>query len=37
MCAMSTQVLTCYNNCPGAPGQFGMQQQNTQYCQAAKV
>ncbi|KXL44286.1 hypothetical protein M433DRAFT_279719 [Acidomyces richmondensis BFW] len=37
LCTQSTNVLTCYNNCPSDPNAFAAQQQNTAYCNAAKA
>ncbi|QKX56128.1 uncharacterized protein TRUGW13939_03228 [Talaromyces rugulosus] len=37
LCNQSTNVLTCYNNCPGDDNQFGAQQTKTSYCNAAKA
>jgi len=37
LCTQSTNVLTCYNNCPSDPNAFGSQQQQTSYCNAAKA
>ncbi|KAH9817416.1 GPI anchored serine-threonine rich protein [Teratosphaeria destructans] len=37
LCTQSTNVLTCYNNCPSDPNAFGSKQQNTAYCNAAKA
>lgn len=37
LCTQSTNVNTCYNNCPGHPDQFGAQQTMTSYCNAAKA
>ncbi|KAL2011731.1 hypothetical protein VTN00DRAFT_4449 [Thermoascus crustaceus] len=35
LCEQSNNVLTCYNNCPGHPNQFGAQQTKDSYCNAA--
>lgn len=35
MCTRANDVLTCYNNCPGDPDQFGAQQTKISYCNAA--
>jgi len=37
MCTQTTNVLTCYNNCPTDPNAYGVQQQQTSYCNAAKA
>lgn len=37
LCEQSTNVLTCYNNCPGDSGQFGAQQTKESYCNAASA
>ncbi|BDD55087.1 hypothetical protein MPDQ_006850 [Monascus purpureus] len=37
LCEQSTNVLTCYNNCPGDSGQFGAQQTKESYCNAANA
>ena len=37
LCTQTTNVLTCYNNCPTDPNAFGVQQQQTSYCNAAKA
>ena len=37
LCTQSTNVLTCYNNCPSDPNAFGAQQTQTSYCNAAKA
>ncbi|GAD95337.1 GPI anchored serine-threonine rich protein [Paecilomyces variotii No. 5] len=37
LCDQSNNVLTCYNNCPGDPDQFGAQQTKESYCNAAKA
>ncbi|CAK4033369.1 Hypothetical predicted protein [Lecanosticta acicola] len=37
MCTQTTNVLTCYNNCPSSPDRNGVLQQQTSYCNAAKA
>lgn len=37
MCEQTTNVLTCYNNCPSDPRRNGVDQQNVSYCNAAKA
>lgn len=37
LCTQSTNVLTCYNNCPSDPNAFGAQQTQTSYCNAAEA
>ncbi|KIV99286.1 uncharacterized protein PV09_09054 [Verruconis gallopava] len=36
MCDAQTQVVTCYNNCPGDQDRFAAEQQQTSWCNAAK-
>jgi len=35
LCQQYTNVLTCYNNCPGDVDRFGTQQTQISYCNAA--
>jgi len=37
LCQQYGNLLTCYNNCPADPGLFGVQQEQTQNCNAAKA
>ncbi|OJJ49592.1 hypothetical protein ASPZODRAFT_979287 [Penicilliopsis zonata CBS 506.65] len=37
LCTQSNNVLTCYNNCPNHPDQFGAEQTTDSYCNAAKA
>ncbi|KAL4785137.1 hypothetical protein BJX76DRAFT_325698 [Aspergillus varians] len=35
LCEQTSNMLTCYNNCPGDGGRNGVQQQRLSYCNAA--
>ena len=35
LCAQYTNLLTCYNNCPNSPDRSPVQNEVTQYCNAA--
>jgi len=37
LCTQSTNVLTCYNDCPNDPGKVAAQQTMTSYCNAASA
>ncbi|KAG2414074.1 hypothetical protein HFD88_003265 [Aspergillus terreus] len=37
LCEQSTNVLTCYNNCPDHADRFGVSQQTDSYCRAYRA
>ncbi|KAL5358368.1 hypothetical protein BJX96DRAFT_146414 [Aspergillus floccosus] len=37
LCEQSTNVLTCYNNCPNHSDRFGVSQQTESYCRAYRA